>query len=264
MTLTIREVLSFGTHPPERIKLDQALKVGALAKRTGLTVRTLHHYDEIGLLSPSHRTASGHRLYGAAELRRLQQIASLKQLGLPLEEIRDCLVRPEYSLEHVLSLQLDRLEEQIKEQERLRGVIESLRDRIRKGGAATVEELTRTINITVDYSRYYSPEQLEALAERRSAVGPDRMQAAQQEWMDVFADFGSAMQRGLDPADAEVQAIAARSAELIEEFTGGDPAMMASLSEMYAGEGPDQVMAEQGMAMPPGLWDYMSAARGTS
>ena len=48
------------------------MKVGELTKRTGLTVRTLHHYDEIGLLAPAERTSSGHRLYGETELRRLQ------------------------------------------------------------------------------------------------------------------------------------------------------------------------------------------------
>ncbi|MDQ3549743.1 MAG: MerR family transcriptional regulator, partial [Chloroflexota bacterium] len=65
------------------------MKVGELARRTGMTVRALHHYDEIGLLSPSERTASGHRLYSAAEVERLQQIASLRQIGFPLEEIRE-------------------------------------------------------------------------------------------------------------------------------------------------------------------------------
>ena len=47
------------------------MKVGTLAKKTGLTIRTLHHYEEIGLLSPSHRTASGQRLYGAEDVARL-------------------------------------------------------------------------------------------------------------------------------------------------------------------------------------------------
>ena len=244
--------------------MDESLKVGALSKRTGLTVRTLHHYDEIGLLSPSERTASGHRLYGKDELRRLQQIASLKQLGLPLEEIRECLARPEYSLEHVLSLQIDRLAEQIKEQERLRSLIESLRDRIRGGAKASIEELTRAIHATVDYSRYYSPEQLESMARRRGELGEDRMRAAQQEWMELFADFGSAMEGGLDPASDEVQKLAARSSALIHEFTGGDPTVMASLSEMYQTEGPDNVMASHGMAMPPGLWEYMAQAKKAS
>ena len=64
------------------------LKVGALARRAGLTVRTLHHYEEIGLLVPARRTGSGHRLYGMPEVRRLHQITSLKQMGLSLDEIR--------------------------------------------------------------------------------------------------------------------------------------------------------------------------------
>lgn len=64
------------------------LKVGELAERTGLSVRTLHHYDEIGLLSPVGRTGSGHRLYGGEELTRLAQIVSLRQLGLSLDAIK--------------------------------------------------------------------------------------------------------------------------------------------------------------------------------
>ena len=52
----------------------EALKVGELAKRTGLTIHTLHHHDEIGLLKPSLHTAAGHRLYTAADIARLQQV----------------------------------------------------------------------------------------------------------------------------------------------------------------------------------------------
>lgn len=66
-----------------------AWKVGDLAGRTGLSVRTLHHYDEIGLLSPSGRTGSGHRLYSAEDVLRLQRIRSLRALGFSLEEIRE-------------------------------------------------------------------------------------------------------------------------------------------------------------------------------
>src|SRR6476620_1521247 len=61
----------------------EALRVGELAKRTGLTVRTLHHYDEIGLLKPSLHT--GYRLYTATDVARLQQVLSLRQLGFSLE-----------------------------------------------------------------------------------------------------------------------------------------------------------------------------------
>ena len=88
-------------------------KVGELAKQTGLTVRALHHYDEIGLLSPSHRSEAGYRLYDGEDIARLLQILSLRQLGFSLDETGDCLSRPENTLEHVLGLHIARLRDGI-------------------------------------------------------------------------------------------------------------------------------------------------------
>ncbi|WFP48908.1 MerR family transcriptional regulator [Methylomonas sp. EFPC3] len=67
------------------------LKVGELAKRCGLTVRTLHHYDSIGLLKPSARSDTGYRLYQRGDIARLHQIQALRQFGLSLAEIGDIL-----------------------------------------------------------------------------------------------------------------------------------------------------------------------------
>src|SRR5437870_6900691 len=91
----------------------EALKVGELARRTGLTIRALHHYDEIGLLQPSLHTESGHRPYTAGDIARLQQILSLRQLGFSLEEVRACLDRPGFSPLEVIGLHIARLREQI-------------------------------------------------------------------------------------------------------------------------------------------------------
>jgi DNA-binding transcriptional MerR regulator len=77
---------------------DQAWKVGALAQATGLTVRALHHYDHIGLLSPSMRTAAGHRLYTADDVTRLYRIRLLRGLGFPLEQIASVLEDPGWQL----------------------------------------------------------------------------------------------------------------------------------------------------------------------
>lgn len=181
------------------------MKVGALAKRTGLTVRTLHHYDEIGLLRPERHTAAGHRLYGDNEVRRLHQIASLRHLGLSLEEIRDCLARPAYTLDHVLGLQLERIEEQIGRQEKLRDLVLHLRVRLHSAEGASVDELTRTIEATMEYEKHYKPEQLEQLKERREDVGEERIQLVQQEWTDLFEAYGQAMKDGLDPASAALK-----------------------------------------------------------
>src|SRR2546427_12173407 len=97
----------------------EALKVGELAKRTGLTIRTLHHYDEIGLLKPSLHSESGHRLYTAGDVARLQQIVSLRQLGFSLEEVRGCLDGPGFSPLEVIRLHAARLRERIELQRQL-------------------------------------------------------------------------------------------------------------------------------------------------
>ena len=240
--------------------MQTTMKVGALAKRTGLTVRTLHHYDEIGLLSPAHRTRSGHRLYGEEELSRLLQIASLKHLGLPLEEIRECLTRPEYSLERVLNLQIERLAEQIIRHEHLRALVEALRDRVASGDRVSVHDLAHSVALTVNYSKYYTPQQLAELDRRQAEVGGDRMEQAQQEWSQLFAAYGRAMDERIPPNHESVQALARRSAELIGQFTGGDAAMEASLGALYEGEGPGKVLGSHGVEMAPGLWQYMAEA----
>ena len=71
------------------------LTVGEVARRAGLTVRTLHHYDETGLLHPSGRTAAGHRRYGDQDVLRLQQILFYRELGFPLEDISTLLDDPD-------------------------------------------------------------------------------------------------------------------------------------------------------------------------
>src|SRR5436309_14793598 len=95
----------------------EPLKVGELARRVGLTIRALHHYDEVGLLRPSLRTEAGHRLYTAADVARLQRILSLRQLGLSPEVVRDCLTRPGFSPDVEIRLHVKRLRDQIRLQD---------------------------------------------------------------------------------------------------------------------------------------------------
>ncbi len=240
---------------------SDTLKVGELARRTGLTVRTLHHYDEIGLLSPSRRTSSGHRLYGVSEVRRLQRIVSLRQLGLSLEEIRLCLDRPEYGLEQVLDMQIRRLQDEMSRRRELLERIERLRDRVHgHPGDVSLEDLTEGVQATVDYRKYYTPEQLDALARRGREMGSEGLRQAQVEWTRLFAAFEAAMEQGLDPASEEVRALSRKAAALVEGFTGGDPGIGASLARMFREEGGQDILARQGASFKPGLWDYYMKA----
>jgi DNA-binding transcriptional MerR regulator len=241
--------------------MTTTLKVGQLARRTGLTVRTLHHYDEIGLLRPGRRTKAGHRVYGDEEVRRLQQIASLRHLGLSLDEVRSCLARPDHSLDRVLELQLERIEAEIERHTRMRDLIRALRERLESKEGASVEEFTRAIEVTLNFSKYYTPEQMDQLTVRRAEVGEERIQQVQRAWGDLFTAYGEAMSEGLDPASPTVKELARRSAALIAEFTGGDPGIQASLARMYREEGGPKVLERSGRKLPDGLWEYMGRAR---
>lgn len=86
---------------------DQTWKVGALAQITGLTVRALHHYDRIGLLTPSRRSSSGHRLYTAEDVARLYRISVLRRLGFPLDQIADVLGDPGWELRAAVERHLE-------------------------------------------------------------------------------------------------------------------------------------------------------------
>src|SRR5215207_6265678 len=120
-------------------------KVGELARSTGLSVRTLHHYDGIGLLSPSHRTQSGHRLYAEGDVARLQQVVSLRSLGLGLDEIRELLDRRGVSLSEVISLHAARLREQIGMQQRLAARLDAVARRLSAAGEVSADELIQTM-----------------------------------------------------------------------------------------------------------------------
>src|SRR5215211_2689605 len=88
-------------------------RIGELAKATGLTVRTLHYYDEIGLLVASVRTDAGHRMYADADVERLYRICLLRRLGLPLGEIARALDDPAWSLRTAMATHLQELERRL-------------------------------------------------------------------------------------------------------------------------------------------------------
>lgn len=233
------------------------MKVGTLAKKTGLTVRTLHYYDELGLLKPGERTEHGHRLYGARDVERLQQIVSLRQLGFTLEEIKACLDQPEFSLARILPIQLNRLKEQIERQQAIYRRIEAIAKRIEAAEEISVDEFIQTIEVMTMYEKYYTPEQLKELEERRKTLGEEGMQKAQQEWKELIDEVRAEMEKGTDPASEPVQRLAARWRNLIDAFTGGNPAIEASLNRMYEEKGPEQ--ASRGM-VDPELFAYMDKA----
>jgi DNA-binding transcriptional MerR regulator len=109
---------------------ERRWRVGELAAAAGVTIRTLHHYDGIGLLVPAERTAAGHRLYGEGGVRRLYRIVALRDLGLGLDEIAAVLDRGQPDLRQIVRGQLERAQGELERygrlSERLAGLLETL------------------------------------------------------------------------------------------------------------------------------------------
>ena len=242
---------------PERL-----WKVGELAARTGLTVRTLHHYDAVGLLSPSGRTGSahgsGHRLYTAADLARLHQIVCLKQLGFTLEQVKDYLARADYDPREVVRLHLAKVRRQAAELAQLGDKLEALATVLDAADAVSPDTFLETIEVMTMIEKYYTPEQLEQLKQRKEAVGEARIQEVQVEWPRLMAEVQAAMDAGVDPADPKAQELARRWVGLVNEFTGGDPGIFRSLKSMYQNEENIRGMDVKGMRP---MQDYIEKAK---
>src|SRR3954466_4093393 len=106
--------------------IEGTWRVGDLARATGLTVRTLHYYDEIGLLSPTRRTSGGHRAYTADDVRRLYRICALRQLGFPLAGVQGALNGEQWDLEGALVEQLHTLATRLSSEQRLHNRLANL------------------------------------------------------------------------------------------------------------------------------------------
>jgi len=122
-------------------------KVGELAKLAGLTIRTLRFYDQIGLFSPSAYSDSGHRLYDEADLSKLQQILSLKELGLSLEEIKSIVTGGHFSPLEIVSLQIARLKETIQMQQKLLTELEYVSKTMYLKQPVTIEDFTKLLEM---------------------------------------------------------------------------------------------------------------------
>src|SRR5262245_53093347 len=235
----------------------EALKVGELARRTGLTIRTLHHYDEIGLLKPSLHTESGHRLYTAADIARLQQVISLRQLGFSLEQVGDCLNRADFSPLEVIRLHVARLREQIDMQRGLCERLEALAAHFRQAGEVSADEFLRTIEVMNMIENYYTPEQMESFRKRREqspAAGQDIARQVQDEWNDLLAQYKTEMEKGTDPADPRLQELEKRRRALVSAFSGGDAAIEQNLKRLWTEQG-DKLCAQFGI--DPKVMEYL-------
>jgi DNA-binding transcriptional MerR regulator len=236
------------------------LKIGELAARTGISVRTLHHYEAKGLLSPDGRTEAGHRIYGPKALLRLQQIRALQGLGFSLRAIGELLAGEGGHADEILGRQVEVLRERV---ETLAGAIarvEGLRRLLAVGREPGAEDIIEVLTIMNRIDGHYTPDQREALRRQAASVGEARIREVEAEWPRLIAEVRAEMERGTDPSAARVQALARRWTALVEEFTGGDAAIASSLRRVYEQEPEARNMS----GVDPALLEYVAKAWGAS
>jgi DNA-binding transcriptional MerR regulator len=206
------------------------MRIGELARASGVSVRALRHYDEIGLLRPAQRAPSGYRVYDDADVARLARIVALRGLGLSLDEVAAAL--DGHDVAGAVRARLARLDEQLAAGAALRGRLERVLD-----AAASADDLLAAIEGMTMFERHYTPDQLAQLDARRRALGAEGMARAEREWAELIAAVRAERERGTDPRDERMRELAGRWRALVEQFTGGDAGIERSLRSMYEAEG---------------------------
>jgi len=215
-------------------------QVQEFADVAGVTVRTLHHYDRLALLQPQ-RTESGYRLYRLSDLERLEQIAALKLLGLPLREIKELLDRDTRRLPEVLCAQRRALEEKRRQLDRVIHAITDLERTVALGeppDAAMLKRLIEVIEMQDNrehMKQYYNDEAWAEMTRRRDEMTPEMKASAEQAsqaWLDLYRDIAASLEE--DPASEKAQALVARWNALIESFTGGNADIKDGLRKAWA------------------------------
>lgn len=236
-------------------------KIGELAEATGLTVRTLRHYDEIGLLTPSERTDAGYRLYAKADLARLQQIRSLRQLGFPLARIKTLLDGETYAPDRIVAQHLEHVEGQITLHQRLRDQLQALAETLEARQDPTTEEFLEIIEVmhmveTHGFDPGFTPEEMEKIDQQGEKLGRAKIREVEREWPELIEKVKAEMNAGTPPDDPDVQKLARRWRELVQMFSGGDSGIERKLDDAY--ERTPEFGAQFGL--DPALFKYVGEA----
>lgn len=233
-------------------------RTGQFAERAAISVRTLRYYDQSGLLSPSHRSDTGHRFYSDDDLARLQQILALKFLGFSLKEIRLLLednvkAEPE-TLQQALNKQKCMMEDKRTQLENVLRAIEHTQAKL-KAGENDWENVVKIIEVIQMEKKqdwvesYFTSEQRETMQrlydESYSEAAKRKLATWKSEWDDAWteedqqrvdtqaAQIATDLKRlvvaGYDPANPEAQEVARLQVELISRFTRGDPDIEAGV-----------------------------------
>lgn len=239
--------------------------VGDLATRAGVTVRTLHHYDEIGLLRPSGRSDAGYRLYGSGDIARLQQILFYRELGLPLEEIARVMSDPQFDRIEALRRQRAQLEAKAEHLLRMIDAVDAAIEADRRGTTMSTDDM---LEVFGDFDpkeheeeareRWGHTDAYKESARRTAAYAKADWQRHAAESAEIYQAFVALMAAGIPADSEEAMEVAERHRGLITTwFYECSPEIHVGLGEMYVA---DHRFSENIDKHGAGLARYMSEA----
>ena len=213
------------------------MTVNEVSKLSGVSIRTLHYYDTIGLLRPTEVTEAGYRLYDDAALERLQQILLFRELEFPLKEIKEILDAKNFDRNKALEQQIELL---TLKKEHLENLINFARG-IKALGVRNMDFSAFDTRKIDEYSRqakeqWGKTDAYKEFEEKSKDWTEDTTKAIADDFMVIFAEFGKMMDK--DPADAEVQKQVKKLQDYItEHFYNCTPQILSGLGRMYSGGG---------------------------
>ena len=235
------------------------MRISEVAKLTGITVRTLHYYDEVGLLKPSEITEAGYRLYSREDLEILQQILFFRELDFPLSQIKEIMNNPNYDKEEALKKQKELL---IQQRQRIEGLIKLIEKRIEGDNNMSFKEFD--MNEIEENKKKYAKEvkerwgtskAYEESEKKTSSYNKEKWGDINQETSEIFKGFAEL--RNSDPGSEEVQELVRRWQKYItDNFYTYTNEILSGLGLMYVederfkenldknGEGTAKLMAE--------------------
>jgi DNA-binding transcriptional MerR regulator len=237
--------------------------VKQLSDLAGVSVRTLHYYDAIGLLNPTKVATNGYRYYDDAALLRLQQILFYREIGLELMQIKDVLESPDFDLLAALRSHRTVLQEKINRLQNLVGTVDTTIMHLAGEVDMTRKRLFEAFSEEKQkhYERVarlqYGPERVNESIKRWNSYSEQQREAIRQEGGQIYNDVVDAIEAGKSPHSAEVQAIMQRWHEHLRYFYEPDLDVLRGLGEGYNSH-PDFIANFQ--QMHPDLPAYLSQA----
>ncbi|SDX45195.1 MerR family transcriptional regulator [Paenibacillus sp. PDC88] len=217
-------------------------KVKEVAKFTGVTIRTLHHYDEIGLVKPDEVTESGHRLYSDDNLKRLQQVLFFREIGFSLQEIGPILDRPDFDRRGALAAHKELLLEQKRRLEELIDTVDRTLEEENGGMTMSKEEMFNGFDMKSieEHKAKYSQEAKEKYGAEMVTQTERRTDAyTEQDWARIHArnkEINDKIEGAMDlgPANAQVQeGVAELRQEITNNYYDCTPEIFRGLADLY-------------------------------